>query len=273
MANRPANNNERWVRRALLAFVFLAPFLGFFLVRVNLAAALAPIFLSHVLLLYATLVPNSQWLGPVARSFETNEPEVWLTIDDGPSPVHTIALLDLLDRFQARATFFVIGKNAEQYPHLVTEILTRGHEIANHTYSHPSASFWMAGPSRIAAEIDRCAELLRSAPERPATFFRAPAGLKNIFVHPELDRRRLKLIGWTVRGLDTIRRDPTKVAERILRSLKPGAIVLLHEGQRTEKDPQFNLRCVELTLTGLTEKSYRCVLPGSKPLRHCAAGK
>src|SRR3954468_2822033 len=107
MANQPANNNGRWVRPPLLAFVFLAPFLGFFLVRVNLAAALAPIFLSHVLLLYATLVPNSQWLGPVPRSFETNEPEVWLTIDDGPSPVHTIALLDLLDRFEARATLFV----------------------------------------------------------------------------------------------------------------------------------------------------------------------
>jgi peptidoglycan-N-acetylglucosamine deacetylase len=273
MANRVPNNNQRWVRPALLAFVFVAPFLGFFFVRVNLAAALAPIFLSHVLLLYGTLVPNCQWLGPVARSFQTDEPEVWLTIDDGPSPVHTAALLDLLDRFQARSTFFVIGKKAEQYPHLLTEILTRGHEIANHTYSHPSASFWMAGPSRIAAEIERCAELLRSAPERPARFFRAPAGLKNIFAHPELDRRRLELIGWTVRGLDTIRRDPAKVAERILREIKPGAIVLLHEGQRAEKDPQFNLRCLEMTLTGLTEKGYRCVLPGAEQLQPRAAGK
>ena len=273
MANRPVNNNRRWVRRALLAFVFVAPLLGFFLVRVNLVAALAPIFLSHVLLLYGTLVPNCQWLGPVARSFETNEPEVWLTIDDGPSPAHTAALLDLLDRFQARATFFVIGKNAEQYPHLVTQILTRGHAIANHTYSHPSGSFWIAGPGRIAAEIGRCAELLRSTPERPAVFFRAPAGLKNVFVHPELDQRGLKLIGWTVRGLDTIRRDPAKVANRIVGNIKPGAIVLLHEGQRTEKDPQFNLRCLELTLTGLTEKGFRCVQPAPQQLRQRAAGK
>jgi peptidoglycan/xylan/chitin deacetylase (PgdA/CDA1 family) len=273
MANRPSNSNGRWVRPVLLAFVFLAPFLGFFLVRVNLAAALSPIFLSHVFLLYGTLVPNCQWFGPVLRSFETSEPEVWLTIDDGPSPVHTVALLDLLDRFQARATFFVIGKNAEKYPHLVTEILTRGHEIANHTYSHPSASFWIAGPRRIAAEIDLCAELLRSVRERPAIFFRAPAGLKNVFVHPELDRRHLRLIGWTVRGLDTVRRDPAKVAERIVRDIKPGAIVLLHEGQRPEKDPQFNPRCLELTLTALAEKGYRCVLPRPEQLRPCAAGK
>ena len=273
MATQPGINSVRWIRRAILAFVFLAPFLGFFLVRVNIFVALAPIFLSHLLLLYPTLVPNCQWFGPVARSFETSEPQVWLTIDDGPSPAHTMAMLDLLDRFHARATFFVIGKNAEQHPQLVTEILARGHEIANHTYTHPSASFWMAGPIRIAAEIDRCAELLRSGPDRPPRFFRAPAGLKNVFVHPELERRRLALIGWTVRGLDTVLRDPARVANRIVRGIKPGAIVLLHEGRRAEKDPEFNLRCLELTLSALAENGYRCVIPQSEQLRSRAAGK
>lgn len=273
MATTPDVNYNRSTRRAILAFVFLAPVLAFLLIRVNLVVALAPIFLSHVLLLYPTLVPNCQWFGPVFRSFETNEPEIWLTIDDGPSPAHTIALLELLDRFQAQATFFLIGKNAEQYPHLVTEILARGHSIANHTYTHRSGSFWIAGPGRIAAEIDRCAELLRTAPDRPAHFFRAPAGLKNLFVHPELDRRGLALIGWTVRGLDTIRRDPAKVADRIVRNIRPGAIVLLHEGQRAEKNPQFNPRCVELTLSGLAEKGYRCVIPQPEQPRPRAAGK
>src|SRR2546423_10828413 len=273
MATRPGNNEGRWARRAILAFVFLAPFLGFFLVRVNLVAALAPLFLSHILVLYGTLVANCQWFGPVLRSFETTKPEVWLTIDDGPSQAHTGAMLDLLDRFQARATFFLIGKRADQNPYLVTEILTRGHEIANHTYTHPSGSFWMAGPKRIAAEIDLCAELLRTAPDRPARFFRAAAGLKNVFVHPELDRRRLALIGWSVRGLDTVRRDPARVANRIVRRIKPGAIALLHESQRAKKDPQVNLRCLELTLTGLAEKGYRCIIPRLEQLRPYAAGK
>lgn len=267
------NNRSRWPHWALLGFAFIAPCIGFYLAPTNLALALAPIFLSHLLLLYATLVPNCQWWGPVIRSFQTTEPEVWLTIDDGPSPAHTITMLDLLDRFQARATFFVIGRRAEEYPHLVTEILSRGHEIANHTYTHPSGTFWTAGPIRVAREIDRCAEMLRTGPDRPARLFRAPAGLKNLFVHPELDRRGLALIGWTVRGLDTVLGKPASVAARILRETKPGAIILLHESHRIAKYPEFNPLCLELTLNGLAEQGYRCVIPAPEQLRSRVAGK
>jgi peptidoglycan/xylan/chitin deacetylase (PgdA/CDA1 family) len=116
-------------------------------------------------------------------------------------------------------------------------------------------------------EIDLCAELLRAGPDRPARFFRAPVGLKNLFVHPELERRRLALVGWTVRGLDTVQRDPAQVARRILRDTKPGAIIILHEGQRVAKNPEFNPRCLELTLSGLAEQGYRCVIPRPEQLR------
>ena len=267
-----APDQPRWPRKTLLALVFIAPVISFVLLPFGVIAALAPIFLSHLVLLYATLVANCQWFGPVMRSFETTEPEVWLTIDDGPSPAHTPAILDLLERFDARATFFVIGKKAEQYPHLITAILTRGHQVANHTYTHPSGTFWMAGPRRVAKEIDLCAELLRAAPDRPRRFFRAPVGLKNLFVHPELASRGLALIGWSVRGLDTIRRDSMDVANRILREAKPGAIVVLHEGHRVESDPEFNPRCLEQTLTALAGQGYRCVIPQPEQLRARAAG-
>src|SRR5256714_11015343 len=267
METAPIPNQSVWPRRVILAFVFLAPCLAFYLRRTNIFIALAPIFLSHVLLLYPTLVANCQWFGPVIRSFETDKPEVWLTIDDGPSPAHTVAMLDLLDRFNARATFFVIGRRAEQYPHLVTEILGRGHEIANHTYSHPSGTFWFAGPRRIGLEIDLCAELLRAGLDRPPHFFRVPVGLKNLFVHPELERRRLALVGWTVRGLDTVQPDPVQGARRILRDTKPGAIIVLHEGHRVAKNPEFHPQCLELTLSGLAEQVYRCVLPPLEQLR------
>jgi peptidoglycan/xylan/chitin deacetylase (PgdA/CDA1 family) len=260
-------NSSPWIRRALLGFAFAAPLLTLYLGRTHLLIALAPLFVSHLLLLYATLVPNCQWWGPVIRSFATTQPEVWITIDDGPSPAHTTKILDLLERFDARATFFVVGQRAEEYPHLITEILSRGHEIANHTYTHPSGMFWAAGPKRIGAEIDLCAEWLRSAPDRPARLFRTPAGLKNLFVHPELERRGLALIGWTVRGFDTVQREPMLVVEKILRNVKAGAIILLHDGHRIAKDPEFGPQCLELTLNGLAERGYRCVIPPLEQLR------
>lgn len=259
-------SNWHWSRAALLGFAALAPLLSLGLAGTNLLAALAPLFVSHMALLYATLVPRCQWWGPIVRSFQTTKREVWITIDDGPSPAHTPKILGTLDEFHARATFFVVGAQAEKYPHLITEILSRGHELANHTHDHPSATFWCAGPRRIASEIDRCAETLRSTPSRPARFFRAPAGHKNPFVHPALARRGMSLIGWTVRGFDTVRRDPVKVAAQIAAKTKPGAIILLHEGHHIESNPDFQPKCLELTLQRLAARGYRFVIPEPEQL-------
>ncbi|MEO5720786.1 MAG: polysaccharide deacetylase family protein [Chthoniobacterales bacterium] len=257
------------MRAALLLVAFAAPVLSLVLALrgAPLVLALAPLFASHLLLLYPTLVPSCQWWGPVFTHFKTAEREVWLTIDDGPSPAHTIAMLDLLAQFDARATFFVVGAKAETHPHLITEILTRGHALANHTFSHPARSFWCAGPARVRREIARCAETLRTAPERPADFFRAPAGFKNMFVHPVLAQRGLGLIGWKVRGLDTVKRNAQQVAERIEKGAMPGAIILLHEGHHTARDPEFGLQCLELTLQRLSARGYRCILPQPEQLR------
>jgi peptidoglycan/xylan/chitin deacetylase (PgdA/CDA1 family) len=261
------------MRALVLGFAFVAPFISLALIGSNVFLAIAPLFASHMLILYATLVPGSQWWGPVYRSFETAEREVWLTIDDGPSAAHTLQFLEILARFDARATFFVIGEKAEQHPHLITEILTRGHSLANHTHTHPSFTFWCTPPRKIARELDRCAETLRTTPERPAQFFRAPAGMKNPFVHPLLARRGLRLIGWTIRGIDTVLRDATKVAARIENGARPGAIILLHEGRRTERDAEFGPRCLELTLQRLAARGYRFVIPAAEQLRTRAAGK
>ena len=97
--------------------------------------------------------------------------------------------------------------------------------------------------------------------------------MKNFFVHPLLARRNLHLIGWTVRGLDTVSRDPDAVAERIMRRVRPGAILLLHEGRRTATDPDFHPRCLEQTLTALTNSNYRCILPRPEQLRPRVGGK
>ena len=244
------------MRKALFAIAALAPFAAVLLYpRFGLIVALSPIFISHVLLCYAALIPNCQWWGPVVRSFATSETEVWLTIDDGPSG-QTAQILDVLDQHNVRATFFVVGAHAETQPHLITEILTRGHEVANHTFTHPSGSLWLAGPRTIAGELERCAAVLRSTPERPARFFRAPAGLKSPFLHPVLRRRDLQLVGWSARGFDTLRRAPAAVARTIARQARAGAIILLHEGHH-----QTHAESIAATVQQLHEAGFRFVIP------------
>jgi peptidoglycan/xylan/chitin deacetylase (PgdA/CDA1 family) len=244
------------MRKALFAIAVLAPFLAVLLYpRFGIVVALSPIFTSHVLLCYAALTPNCQWWGPVVRSFATSEAELWLTIDDGPSE-QTAHILDLLDQQNVRATFFVVGARAEAQPHLITEILTRGHEVANHTFTHPSAWLWLAGPQTIARQLDRCAAILRSTPQRPARFFRAPAGLKSPFLHPVVRARGLQLIGWSARGFDTLRRTPAKIARTITRDARPGSIILLHEGHH-----HTHVESIAATVQQLHQAGFRFVIP------------
>jgi peptidoglycan/xylan/chitin deacetylase (PgdA/CDA1 family) len=250
---------EMWPRRVILGFAVLAA--AFFLTTIAFypLLALGVLLLSHFLLLYPTLVANCQWWGPVRTRFKTNEREIWLTIDDGPDPVHTPRLLEILRRLEAKATFFVIGERAAKFPGQIEAIRAAGHELANHTARHPSGTFWCLSAGRIAREIDDC--------DLPGRYFRAPAGMKNFFVHPVLERRGMELIGWTVRGLDTVSQDAEAVALRILRRIGPGAIVLLHEGHRVATDPDFHPRCLERTLEELGKANYRCVLPRPEQLR------
>jgi peptidoglycan/xylan/chitin deacetylase (PgdA/CDA1 family) len=255
----------RLIRRVILGFALAATLFFLAVVAFRSWLALGVLFLSHLFVLFPTLAANCQWWGPVVTSFATPRREVWLTIDDGPDPVHTPRLLELLARFEAKATFFVIGRKAAKFPAEIESLRQAGHEIANHTFSHPSPSFWALPPGRIAAEIDRHPIASR--------LFRTPAGLKNFFVHPLLVRREMLLVGWTVRGLDTMSRDPAEVAARIRRGLTPGAIILLHEGHRTASDPDFHPRCLALTLATLAEEGYRCVLPAPEQLRPPAGEK
>ena len=99
-------------RSLILGFAVVAALVFVVTVAFHPWLALGVLFLSHLLILYPTLVANCQWWGPVMTRFETTQREIWLTIDDGPDPVHTPRMLEILERFQAQATFFVIGRRA-----------------------------------------------------------------------------------------------------------------------------------------------------------------
>ncbi|HZZ58997.1 MAG TPA: polysaccharide deacetylase family protein [Opitutaceae bacterium] len=214
-------------------------------------------------LLYGILAPASQLLCPVVTSFrpQPGRPEVWLTIDDGPDPADTPQILDLLDRHGARATFFAIGRRAEEHPGLILEIARRGHQIGHHTHTHPQGTFWIAGPKRVRFELDRAAAALRAADPAP-TVFRPPVGIKNLFLRTELARRRMTCIGWTIRSGDCFARNPRRITERVLRELRPGAIVLVHEGPSVPS----GVRVVFLAelLAEISARGYACVIPAPR---------
>lgn len=219
-------------------------------------------FAPDVWILANLFIPQTRGLVPVKSRFATTAKEVWLTIDDGPDPEDTPQLLDLLDRHQAKATFFLIGRRAAQYPQLVAEIYRRGHEIAHHTHTHPSLSFWCAGPARLARELDQ--GLAALAPLRP-TRFRPPVGIKSFFLAPALQTRGLTCISWSIRSRDTLASDPQRTVARVMRQLSPGSIILMHEGAHLQ--PTIRVQAIRLLLEQLDERDYRSVIPTSDRLR------
>jgi peptidoglycan/xylan/chitin deacetylase (PgdA/CDA1 family) len=214
-----------------------------------------------VLLLYSTLRGNCGWLGPVIRSFNTSTKEVWLTIDDGPHPGETELILDLLKSFNAKATFFLVGDRVHACPELTRTILEAGHSVGNHSASHPSGMFWGLLPKAASWQIEEGARAIWEITGRVPVLFRAPVGMANIFVHRALYDRRMYLVGWTTRGFDTGRRTPAKIAERVLRHVLPGGILLLHEGHHASSNPATRLAALRLVLEGLKVRGYKCVIP------------
>jgi len=178
--------------------------------------------------LYLLFHPRNQWLVTNRSRVECNGRRcISLTFDDGPTMLRTPELLDILRASKVQATFFVVGKQAEQYPELLQRAFADGHLIANHTYSHPLL-FCFLTPSKLRREIEKGQEAIeRICGERPR-YFRSPVGLRHPLLNLYLKRAELEYISWTIRSFDTLLRRPEAVLNRI-RPVAPGDIVLLHD--------------------------------------------
>lgn len=192
--------------------------------------ALGAVAASHAAIAVAGLLPRASLLGPnLSRLPPTAGPVVALTFDDGPDPEVTPRVAALLASAGVRATFFCIGQRAEQHPEVVRALRDAGHGIENHTYHHHN-TFAFGGPRHLVAEI-RCAQdaLAQSGP--PPRFFRAPAGIQSPWVPGAVAAVGLRHVSWTRRGFDTVTADSGRVARRLLTNLRPGDILLLHDGR------------------------------------------
>lgn len=193
---------------------------------------------NHFVLALIGMWPKSRLLGQ--NMLRLPEPairrrEVVLTFDDGPDMQITPRVLDLLDRHQAKASFFCVGDKVVAHPDLVREIVRRGHSVENHSMRH-SNLFGFFGISRLRRDLLAAQDAIASVTGRPPAFFRSPMGIRNPFLHFVIARLGLTYITWTRRGFDTVARQPQDVLARLVRGLSAGDILLLHD-RRMAKGP------------------------------------
>lgn len=222
---------------------------------------LSVVLLNHFLLSAAVLWPRGTVLGPnltrlppAARA----RAEVALTFDDGPHPIVTPQVLDLLDAHQARASFFVIGRKAEAHPNLLREIVRRGHSVENHSYRHAYA-FPFFGMAYLKREVDTAQAAIKNIIGRAPAYFRAPAGLRSPLLDDVLARRNLHYVSWTRRGYDGVANNPELVLQRLMRDLAAGDILLLHDGANSPGQEPAVLNVLPKLLSELAQRGLKPV--------------
>lgn len=160
-------------------------------------------------------------------SLETNEKRIALTFDDGPC-IHTPAVLDILKQQKAPATFFLIGNNIAGNEAIVKRMTAEGHAIGNHSFHHGFNFDWQ-NAQRMLSEMEACNLAIKNITGSDPVLFRPPYGVTNPNLARAVRLSGMRSIGWTLRSMDTVAKDDKKLLNKILRDVKSGDIILLHD--------------------------------------------
>jgi peptidoglycan-N-acetylglucosamine deacetylase len=196
--------------------------------------------------------PKLQIIGELITQINTSEKVVALTYDDGPSPYHTNQLLALLERLQVKATFFVVGQKIEENPDIVRCIIEQGHELGNHSYSHPEM-IWKK-PGFIKSEIEKTDQLLCQLGVQQEIHFRSPFGIKFLILPYFLNKMKKKNIMWNVDPQDYQASSPEEISNYVIKNVVPGSIILLHDFERVDSP---TIPATELIIEQLQAQGYK----------------
>ena len=186
----------------------------------------------------------------VLRTVPVREPIIALTFDDGPHPEYTTRMLDQLDARDLHATFFVVGQEAERHGGIVRRIVASGHEVGNHTFSHPQVG--ELDRQAFAEEIAACDRIIEAATGVTPSWYRAPRGQLTFTQEWWVIGKGQRVAGWT-RCLEAEAfRDPLRLAE----ALEPGDIVLVHDGRL---DRSWSADALPVFLDAALERGFRFV--------------
>ena len=189
----------------------------------------------------------------VYHSVPTETKRIALTFDDGPHPSQTHRILEILDQYQVKATFFMIGVNVQNYPDAAKEVISRGHEVGNHTFSHKRMT--TLDEASLAKELSACEDVLEELCEYHPHLFRPPEGVLNAYVKHCSERGDYTLILWSVDTRDWEVKNADVIAERVLSAVQPGDIVLMHDYVAHSKTPE----ALEILLPKLLALGYEPV--------------
>lgn len=185
------------------------------------------------------------------RQKELDGNQISITFDDGPVP-YTEKVLDLLKEHNAKATFFCIGKQIEQYPDIFKRIIAEGHTVGNHTFTHSNKTGFFS-KQQIIEELELTNGLIERHSLKKAKFFRPPFGVTNPKIAAAVEATGHYVIGWNIRSLDTVIKDEAHILKRIKNRLAPGSIILLHDTS------QKTVNVLEQLLVLLKQNKYEMV--------------
>ena len=223
-------------------------------------ASIAAVLANHAAITAVGLWPRSVLLGHNVLRLPAGRDRLAITIDDGPDPEVTPRVLDVLEEYGARATFFCIADRVRTQPALARRIVEAGHDIENHSLMHRH-HFSLLGMRGMRREVEQAQQVIADVTGRMPLYFRAPAGLRNPFLDPVLHALDLKLVSWTRRGFDTRVGDSERVTQRLLHGLSDGDILLLHDGHaaRTAHGQPVILEVLPRVLAAAREQNLQCV--------------
>ena len=243
--------NFRTTTIALLIFAALVLILFFFNIRLGMFPILAIIVWLILLVTGSVNICQGFYIKAFCKG-KTSKKLITLTFDDGPDAKNTPLVLEILDKHHIPATFFLIGNKAEKQVELVRLIFSRGHLIGLHSYSH---HFFFDFFSRKKMEQDllKAEGIIMEATGKKPLLFRPPYGVTNPVLAKVVKKMGYKVIGWSVRSFDTIKKDEDGIVERIKRGLHPGAVILMHD------DREITAKLLEKVILMIMEEGYRFV--------------
>jgi len=177
---------------------------------------------------YGAAVLSAEFFMPVKFEGDRTSNKIAITFDDGPIPVMTDKILEVLSAHKVPAAFFCIGNRVNDYPALTKKIYDAGHLIGNHSYWH-GALFDLQTPAKIAIELIETDSAIENVIHKKPNFFRPPFGVTNPMVASAVKKRGYKTIGWSIRSFDTVTKNGAVLFERVTRSLSGGDIILFHD--------------------------------------------